>query len=222
MTRLRAKHLFLSLAALWLAGAKEPKPLEFKEDLIHSDVPLFGAEDKDFFPFHFNEENGDFGCSSRVAFGDWRFDRVDRDPEWRRISNYGVFHCALILSDAYDREDLNEADHQYGFVIKIGQIASGKQLRELWVIQSGTRTGSDYLLLSRQITPGLIKTFEVLQRDCPSGHLRRGPSLDVWRTNYCRINSKRDLLALAKKMAKQQPLGTLNWIGEELRTEESK
>ena len=40
--------------------------------LIHSDLPLFTGNREELYPISFSDGDS-FGCSSRVAFGDWKF-----------------------------------------------------------------------------------------------------------------------------------------------------
>lgn len=189
---------------------------EFSDELIHSDVPLYGGEDG-LVPEHFTDGDS-FGCMSRVALGDWSLKRSDTpeddDPEWLRLLNYGVFHCAIVESKAYSRDELGTSGYRYSFFVKVGATnVDGKPI-ELWVLQSGTRPGSDYLLLARPAANESIKAFDLLQSECPAANRRRGPEMDIWSSDYCAINSQRELLALAKEMAKRRPLAKLTFVGE--------
>lgn len=215
------------MAALLLAGtpvqaqADADEEPEFHAELVHSDVPLYGLGD-DLHPQNFS--NGDeFGCMSRVATGDWmlkRSDVHDDDPQWLRLANYGVFHCAIVESDAYDRTELDKSGYRYSFFVEIGKArVSGKDV-ELWVLQSGTTPGSDYMLLSRVPADGIIASFDVLQKRCPAKNRREGPQMDVWNTRYCAINSRAELTALAKAMVKLPSLGKLDYVGEVERKED--
>jgi hypothetical protein len=180
------------------------------EDLIHSDLPLYGDETDDKWPRSFaNAEGGEFGCVSRVSFGDWRLRRSGEDDEdsdsWYRIRNYGAFHCFALVANAYGRKDLPRTDSRSSFFVLLGQ-ARGV---ELWVLQMGGRPGSDYLLLARKPGEGMVASFDVLQQDCPKRNRRKGNSIDILRTDYCSINSKSELVRLAQRMARLKPLGTL-------------
>ena len=53
---------------------------ELHDELIHSDVPLYGYED-DLIPQHFSDDDGSFGCMSRVAMGDWTIRRHDAEDD---------------------------------------------------------------------------------------------------------------------------------------------
>lgn len=183
------------------------------EDLIHSDVPLYTDGTKEMWPQHFFDPDAIGGCTSRVAFGVWRYQDADNDEYdsgWQLFRNYGVMHCWAIFSSSEQREELLKAPAQPGFFVMIGKAGA----RELWLTQLGARPGSDYVLLSRTPAKGIIKRFEVLQRDCPKSMRRDPPNLDILITRYCAINSRGDLLALARRMVKLPPLGTLTWAAD--------
>ena len=57
----------------------------------------------------------------------------------------------------------------------------------------------------------VIDRFEVLQRTCSRSQVRGGASLDILLTRYCAINTKGELIALARRMAKLPALGTLTF-----------
>lgn len=204
--------LFVPLLALLVPGMACAKDApELHDDLIHADIPLFGSGDTKW-PAHFTDGD-DFGCSSRVAFGDWLYQPSDDDDaSWYRITNYGVFHCFAIVRSADERADLAHAPFAYSFFVPLGEAtARGKRI-ELWALQQGARPGSDYLLLAREAGgDDIIKRFDVLQRDCPRENVREGPSLDTLLTRYCAINSKAALRALARRMATRPLLATLIW-----------
>jgi len=199
------------------------EPTEPSDDLIHSDVPLWGFEHEDIWPQHFSSDDGSFGCTSRVRFGDWQIssNAPDAGNRWLRLSNYGVFHCALIEQRAYDRDELSDAAYERGFAVKIGDTRQNNRNIELWVLQSGTRTGSDYTLLARERSDGVVERFIVLQRKCPAGKMRKGPNLDVWLTRYCSINSQAEMVSLARRMASLPPLATMQWVGDAIERPEA-
>ena len=213
--------------ATWLAAfgvlcssgvaADEAEPPELHDAFLHADVPLWGSDFEHIWPRGFSSGMGDsyeFGCASRVAFGDWSLTFSDKETRWVRFTNYGVFHCAAIERSASERSDLEESDFKYAYFVKIDQArVDGKPL-ELWVLQSGHLPGSTYALLAREPSDGVVKSFIVLQRRCPSQSVRRGPPMDVWQTEYCAINSKAEMISLAKRMARLAPLGTLQWIDD--------
>ncbi len=199
-------------------GDEEP---EFHAELVHADVPLYGHQD-DLHPQNFSNGN-EFGCMSRVATGDWTLKRSDEpgdDPQWLRLANYGVFHCAIVESEAYDRAELDKSGYRYSFFVQIGKASVSGRGVELWVLQSGTTPGSDYMLLARVPADGIIASFDVLQTRCPAKNRREGPQMDVWNTRYCAINSRAELIALAKAMVKLPPLGKLDYAGEAIPEEE--
>lgn len=188
------------------------------QERVHSDLPLFYWHKDELYPKGFQEADGgdiSFGCSSRIALGDWRF---AADPgaalsdQWLRLTNYGVFHCAYIERWSYDREKLDRSGFKYSWFVKLDDVTQAGSALELWALQSGSRPGSDYLLLARKPADELIKAFQVLPVDCPSQNLRKGEDLDVWRTDYCAINSVQELRSFAQKMASRPPVGTLAWV----------
>ncbi|MHA4836972.1 hypothetical protein [Sphingopyxis sp. MSC1_008] len=214
--------ILLAATSIPVAGKAQPDgggDRDFPElhgELIHSDVPLYGYED-DLVPEHFSDDDGSFGCMSRVATGDWTIKRSDAaendEPEWLRFGNYGVFHCAIVESGPSDRDRLETSGYRYSFFVQIGKTNFAGKPVELWILQSGMRPGSDYLLLARAPGDSLIESFDVLQRRCPAANRREGPLMDVWSTRYCSINSRRDLIALAKAMAKEPVLAKLTFVG---------
>lgn len=195
-------------------GARQVEEEERHADLLHADLPLWGTGEN-LWPQHFTDGDS-FGCRSPVAFGDWQILEDAETSRWWRVANYGVFHCALVLSEAHERADLDQSESRYAFWVRLGAAATAAGKIELWALQIGTRPGSDYTLLARPVGTGRIDTFQVLQRRCPRGHLRHGPSLDSWRTDYCAVSSRARLLALAKRMAKLPPLATATRVSEEI------
>ena len=203
----RARELF-AISLLALAGPAHAI------ERVHADLPLFSGQELQ--PVHF-WTNDSFGCSSRVAFGDWQFKAAD-DPEgnrteWMRLRNYGVFHCALIETWNADRTELGNAGSKYSWFVRLGEINRGGTKLELWALQSGPRPGSDYVLLARPLERGLIKSFEVLPVICPPAFERRGKPLDTWRVDYCEIDSAEELRGFARSMARRPRVGTLIWVG---------
>lgn len=189
---------------------------EMHDDLIHSDLPIFlGGEAQ--WPQSVSDGDS-FGCASRVAFGDWvfRYGAADAKPalsdSWYRFSNYGVIHCWANIGEANDREGLSSASSRPSLFIYLETRAvEGKDV-ELWAIQLGARPGSDYLLLSRAPAEGLVISFSVLQTECPSAHRRDAGPIDILRTDYCGIDSRKELIRLARRMAARTPLGTLSVV----------
>ncbi len=64
----------------------------------------------------------------------------------------------------------------------------------------------------REPADGAVRSFNVLQAECPSANRRRGPGLSILITSYCAINSRSELLQLARRMAQRPPFGTLSLV----------
>lgn len=209
------------------------------DTLIHSDLPLWGGgnstdesqkdKSEDYWPQHFYSDDGSFGCSTVVSTGVWRYvERASpytgpRDPGlkpagWYRVGNQGVFHCAMTVAFDY-AEDLADAHLDHGepsLLVNLGTVEFDGSARQLWAIQRGFVPGSDYILLARDPSEeGIIRRFVVLERVCPKAVMRSGGSFDSFVTSYCAINTREDLIALARSMAKREPLGELKWAAEE-------
>lgn len=182
---------------------------------IHSELPLYTLDWKQIWPQNFSSGE-DFGCSSRVAFGDWRFtpdpSNESGEEHWERFTNYGVFHCAAIMRTAEEQGTLGEARWDYGFFVQLGTARKGAASWELWALQKGIVPGSDYTLLARQPGEATIKRFTMLQQRCPSGRRLEAKGLDIWVTRYCAINSRAELLLLARKMLALPPLGVIERV----------
>lgn len=214
--RRHKEFLAIALGAAMIAApayAQSDNEDESHADLVHSDLPLFVGGTSERWPQSFsNAETGEFGCASRVAFGDWILRAAaepgDDEAVWRRFSNYGAFHCFALVSEADDREGLEEGEAKPSFFINLG-MSGGV---ELWAAQIGARPGSDYLLLSRQPASGAISDFTVLQRQCPRRNLRDAGTVSILVTRYCAINSRAELRGLAKRMARLKPLGRLTFV----------
>lgn len=192
--------MILALLCAAPACAQEP-------DLVHSDRPLWSPGTDAVWPQHFTD--GDtFGCAHRLRLGDWLYKPTEGDDQWYRFGNYGVFHCWMTISHG----DAPRAfgDSRPAFLISLGR----EHDKELWVLQLGARPGSDYILLAGAPGKGSITRFEVLQRLCPKASVRGGPPLDILQTRYCSINTKSEMLALARRMAKLPALGVMAFEGE--------
>lgn len=202
----------LTVALLFAPSVYGQSLDEIANDVLHSDLPIFGRGGDNEWPQHFHDDDS-FGCTSRVAFGDWIFRErgaeVDDDVLWYRFSNYGVFHCWANTFRAVERASLDGADHHPSFFALLGSTSVNGSDIELWAVQIGARPGSEYLLLSRSPAEGLIEKFDVLQTACPRANVRDAGSLDVLLTRYCAINSRSELIRLARRMAQRPPLGTL-------------
>jgi hypothetical protein len=207
---MRAALLALSFALAASTGFAQART-EIARDLVHADLPLFGGETENMWPRPFS--NGDeFGCTSRVAFGDWRLREAgaenDDDAEWYRIENYGVFHCMAMVGSAYGRARLEGVEPRPSFFVLMGTTRVRGNEIELWALQIGARPGSDYLLLSRTPEEGAVQIFDVLQTECPRGGIRNRGAIDIIRTDYCAINSRSELMQLARRMAQRPPRGS--------------
>lgn len=203
--------IFAGLAALVCAGsATAQEDGELHEELIHADLPLYGDQDEKW-PKAFADEDGSFGCASSIGFGDWRYRGAEREaePPWYRFSNYGAFHCFAVIREAPERAELGAVSFRYGFFVPIGEARIQRRKIELWALQTGERPGSDYLLLAREPAKGMVTRFDVLQRKCPPGAVRDSGGIGILSTRYCAINSRNELVALAKAMVRHKPLGVL-------------
>ena len=204
-------RLSILLAALLLpAGAGEGQDGEVRRDLIHSDLPLWPAESETTWPRAFNEGDS-FGCASRLRYGDWKLQESadDAGAHWYRITNYGVFHCFMLVRDADTREALAGHDPNPSFLIELGRARAPGGEVELWALQRGTVPGSSYLLLSSRPGSGAISRLDVLQRRCPDRLVRDRSAVSILITRYCAINDRAELIGLARRMAQLPPLGTL-------------
>lgn len=184
-------------------------------DLLHSDLPLFGRGGENEWPRRFRTED-DMGCASRLALGDWSFRQQGISGVlWYRFSLHEGFGCWANTSRSSSRDKLRAADTQQSFFIRLGNISVDGTELELWTIQIGARPGSQYLLLSRPPTKGLVDSFTVLQAECPRASVRDGGLLDILLTRYCAVSSRGELIRLARRMAKLPPLGTLTRVSDE-------
>lgn len=203
--------------AMHTSPSRAAEPPNLFAEMIHSPVPLYSFEWEGTWPRSFRSDN-DFGCSSRVAFGDWHFVPAYPDgsetEHWERFSNYGVFHCAAMIRSSDEQSELKEANSDYGLFVQIGTAKLGSANWELWVVQRGFRPGSQYTLLAREPGTGMIERFNVLQQQCPPGTQLEAKSMDIWKTRYCAINSRADLTALARRMLKLPHRGTLTRVAE--------
>ncbi len=215
------------LAALALAGtqtgtavrSEEPEPEERVNERLHAPLPLYTFDWPETWPRSIDDPDVIAGCASRVGFGDWHFipDPTDAygNEYWLRVANYGVFHCAAIFRQSDDRADLAEAAYSYGLFVRIGEGRAKGKTYELWVLQQGFVPGSSYTLLARDAAgaavagEGVISRFQVLQSRCPPGRLRVAKGLDIFTTRYCAIETRGELLALARRMLREPVLGDL-------------
>lgn len=213
------KHLRMLTMAVGIAGLVQPSSPVFAKDddeiiaeLIHSALPLYTFDWEETWPRGFMSGD-EFGCTSRVAFGDWSFSpspaNDSTEEHWERFTNYGVFHCAAVMRTADAQAELDEASWAHGFFVRLGTGRKGSATWELWALQKGFLPGSSYTLLAREPGDDMIERFTVLQQRCPSGTQREANGLDVWRTRYCAIDSRADLLSLARRMLALPPMGVI-------------
>ena len=186
---------------------------------VHADLPLWTSFEN-LWPRSFSDDDS-FGCSGPVRFGNWKLtylpesdgaDAYTPDPDWLKIHNYGVFHCAYGFTWAYDLEGLETESAKLGHMVELGSVETQNGKRILWAIQSGFSPGSDYIFLTRLEASETDAPFDVLDIKCPKKHVRKTDHIDIFLTDYCSINDKRAMLKFAKRMAKRPPLGTLNYM----------
>jgi hypothetical protein len=227
---MRAFPLFLALAFAGLpaaAAAQDADEEEVYNDLLHADLPLYTFDWADAWPRQFDpvEEPGVIslgGCESRVRFGDWRYTPAwaekDKDSNWLRLENYGVFHCAANIYRADTRDELARGEFSRGLFVLIGKGSAGGRDYEMWALQDGFVPGSTYTLLAREVAEGdgAVTRFDVLQTHCPKDRVRRVRGLDVWRSEYCAIESRTALLSLARRMLRRPFLGEFVLVGDAL------
>jgi len=190
------------------SGDDEPR-----QDLVHSDLPLFSSSTDIVWPQSFQDSES-FGCASRIEFGIWVLRREDPefgvDASWYLFANYGSIHCYAMVTEASLRDEVEQAPMRLSWFVPLGDVDVNGEARELWVIQIGARPGSDYLLLLRSPSDeGRITSFDMLQTDCPSELVRDAGALGIARTRYCSINDRPTFLAFARNMAKRPRLGIL-------------
>lgn len=200
-------------AASAQAGRNEPVVV----DMIHSTLPLYTSEWAQLWP-RSDQVDDYFGCASRVSTGDWRF---TPDPKfrgravrWERFGDYGTSYCAALFRAADQRSRLEEVPGDIGFFVQLGQADRGAARWELWAIQTGTAPGSDYRLLAREVGSGMVERFTVLQQRCPAANVVEAEGMDISPTRYCRIESRDELLTLARDMLALPPLGVIQLEGK--------
>lgn len=209
------RRFILSAVALAVLGTSSAlaSDQEYFDDRVHSDIPIYTFHYDEIWPRGFLEEGAIGGCTSRVAFGDWKFkpnpDGERAEEWWLRIDNYGVFHCAANLYNADSRVELESARFTRGWFVRIGVEDTDEPKSELWLLQEGFATGSTYTLLARNMEEELVTSFTVLQRKCPIGAYREARGMGIWATGYCAINSDTDMYRFANEMLKLAPLGEL-------------
>lgn len=120
MRRLRAWAIAIGLATLVQLSPPALAEDGLTVERIHSTLPLYTFDWEQTWPRSFSSGD-EFGCTSRVAFGDWRFtpdpDNSFGEQHWERFTNYGVFHCAAIMRTADEQGEL-----VYNILISTGFI----------------------------------------------------------------------------------------------------
>jgi hypothetical protein len=203
-------------------GAEKPNETSVETifEQVHSPLPLYTFDWKNIWPQSLEPSNDVIaGCTSRVSFGDWKFtpanSNEDDDDFWIRIENYGVFHCSAIIEFAEDRASFAGVKWKYGFFVKLGNHTVKSKKWELWAIQQGIIPGSEYLLMAREAgDDSIVKQFVLLQQRCSLGQVMEVKNLDVWNSRYCRINTRAELLAMARKMLRLPARGELKAVPE--------
>lgn len=161
----------------------------------------------------YDEES--FGCITNIELGDYRLIPAgDAEPAaWWRLENYGVFHCALLLSEADAQSNLRSGFRDYAWVIVLDEVSTPTGDLELLALQIGARTGSSYRLLSRLKGVAPRGRFSLLDPECPRGATRQR-ELDIWRTDYCLVADQRTLRRIARAAFRRPPLGVLEFVGD--------
>ncbi len=188
---------------------------------VHADLPLWTSFEN-LWPRSFSDDDG-FGCSGPVKFGEWKLTYYTEaeevgaytpDPDWLKIHNYGVFHCAYGFTWSYDLKGLETESAKLGHMVELGFVDTQNGKRKLWMIQTGFRPGSDYIFLTRLEDSETDTPFNVLDMKCPKKHVRKTENIDIFLTDYCSINDKRSMYRLAKRMATRPPIGILEYVKE--------
>ncbi len=209
-----ARTALLALIGLLVASTS----VAAQDVMLRSDLPLWtGAEGEDFYPTNFSDADS-FGCISNIRFGDYREVKV-QDPDhvgWWRIGNYGVFHCALLLSQASERTELDTGFRDHAWVIVLDKVQTPAGEIELLALQIGARGGSEYTLLSRPTADEPGRLMAVLDPVCPRHSSRQGRSLDVWRTDYCAVASQSAMRRIAREAFRRPPVAFLEYVEPEL------
>src|SRR4051794_18077484 len=113
---MRYSQSFVGLGVFASSAAARPP------DRVHSDLPLFLGRQGELQPMHFSDGES-FGCSSRVAFGDWKFVEPIKGSEpyveWLRLRNYGVFHCAVIEQWADHQKRLEATGSKHSWFVDL-------------------------------------------------------------------------------------------------------
>lgn len=188
--------------------------------ILRADIPLWrDIGDGAMWPRNFHSDTS-FGCRHRIPLGLWRQTGEPdpetggrSDPEWRRIDNYGLIHCAAVFSEGKE-----PFTGDLGYVIDLGRDdATGLHLLAL---QIGVRTGSTYELLAARTSADAGEErpptrLLVLNADCSVGEIRGGDIIDIFFTEYCAVHSKRALKTIARRAARRPPVAMLEYVDQD-------
>lgn len=188
-------------------------------DLLRSDLPLWGDYgDQDVWPHSFAAE-ADFGCLSLLS-GRYRlvlfsFDDEGRRPDddevaWVEFQNRSIFHCVMGFADA-EGPTGPTFDSRPAFLI---DLQPDRPDNNLFALQVGLRGGSEYWLLRRRLGEA-GGSFDLLGPECPERLERRAHLATVFRTDYCAAAVKSDVVDMAKAAALRPAIGELTYSGPE-------
>ena len=198
--------------SLWLAsGMASPASAQ---DLIHSDLPLWSERHAEqIWPKAF-VDGLSFGCAYNIQLGDWKFTGAAPSflGEWLRFDTIGVESCAFLVGEGERQDGLDGATSKPAFLIDLGASETGQSGVGIWALQVGMRPGSDYLLLTSVASAKPVARFRILPVHCPATNRRFGESLAHLDNSYCAIGSRAELTALARQMAKLEPVGELKFV----------
>ena len=186
---------------------------------LRSDSPLwtYDGGTTDLYPRNFVDTDG-FGCAHATRMGIWRYLPAD-DREWPdfwRMENYGVIHCALLFGVASDESEAATAFDDMAWMVRVGDEATEADQSELWVLQIGVAGGSRYEVLRRSFGQ---TDFDVLDPRCPGGAERRRAQIDVWVQDDCVIRSRREMTNVALAASQRPPRGRLTFIAPQAQPE---
>lgn len=183
---------------------------------LRSDSPLWTYEserDAGLFPEHFTDAES-FGCSIPLRLGLYRRIEMaeDFDESFVRIDNYGVFHCAVLYGEAFDRKDADVAFEDHAWLIVLDKIPrSDGSEDELLALQIGISAGSRYILLRRR-SGNLSEPLDVLDWECPASAEHRRAQIGIWAQNSCITSSKTELRKIAHSAAQKPVLARLELL----------
>lgn len=217
-------RLAAALLALIVLPMSAPAGSATAQALLRSDLPLWTGrgDDENFYPRNFfDEDDGSFGCISNIWFGDYRVeyrkeeaDEEAPDPTYVRITNYGVFHCALVIRTADTVEGLENAPFEFFWIIRLWEQGSGDESFEVLAFQQGAMGGSRYELFRRP-TGQMDAPLTLLAARCPREMVRDNGGIDVWMTGYCAVPDRPGLRRIARDALRRAPVGRLVRIADE-------